>query len=116
MANRCNRRTTRKAATLSTITEASERSDPESGASAAVTRAFDVLQCFNAARPVLSLAEIVRESGLPRTTVLRLIETLVGERMLRHAADGRITVGARLIRLAAFAEAAWPCPRRPPTA
>lgn len=95
---------------MSTVTEASERSASEGGGVRAVTRAFEVLQCFTAARPVLSLAEIVRESGLPRTTVLRLIDTLVGERMLRHAADGRITVGARLIRLAAFAEAAWAVP------
>ncbi|MDR6690949.1 DNA-binding IclR family transcriptional regulator [Microbacterium sp. 1154] len=95
---------------MSTIVESRDGSTAEGGGVRAVTRAFEVLQSFTADRPVLSVAEIVRESGLPRTTVLRLIDTLVGERMLRHAADGRITVGARLIRLAAFAEAAWAVP------
>lgn len=95
---------------MSTTNGPSDRSSIEGGGVRAVTRAFEVLQSFTADRPVLTVAEIVRESGLPRTTVLRLIDTLVGERMLRHAADGRITVGARLIRLAAFAEAAWAVP------
>ncbi|WP_150956852.1 IclR family transcriptional regulator [Microbacterium testaceum] len=96
--------------TMSVISESGDAVAAEGGGVRAVTRAFQVLQSFTADRPVLSVAEIVRDSALPRTTVLRMIETLVGERMLRHAADGRITVGARLIRLAAFAEAAWAVP------
>ncbi len=95
---------------MTTTIGSRDGSTAESSGVRAVSRAFEVLQSFTADRPVLSVAEIVRESGLPRTTVLRLVDTLVGERMLRHAADGRITVGARLIRLAAFAEAAWAVP------
>ncbi|MBD8584160.1 IclR family transcriptional regulator [Frigoribacterium sp. CFBP 8766] len=76
----------------------------------AVSRALDVLQAFTPERTSLSIGELVRASGLPRTTVLRLVETLVAERMLQHVADGRVAVGTRLIRWGAFAAAAWTVP------
>lgn len=76
----------------------------------AVSRALDVLQAFTPERTSLSIGELVTASGLPRTTVLRLVETLVAERMLQHVADGRVAVGTRLIRWGAFAAAAWTVP------
>jgi len=76
----------------------------------AVSRALDVLQAFTPERTSLSIGELVKASGLPRTTVLRLVETLVAERMLQHVADGRVAVGTRLIRWGAFAAAAWTVP------
>jgi DNA-binding IclR family transcriptional regulator len=41
-----------------------------------VVRAFDVLRVFSPARPQLSISEIASLSGLSRSTVHRLIETL----------------------------------------
>ncbi|ROP77427.1 MULTISPECIES: IclR family transcriptional regulator [unclassified Frigoribacterium] len=76
----------------------------------AVSRALDVLQAFTPERTSLSIGELVKAAGLPRTTVLRLVETLVAERMLQHVADGRVAVGTRLIRWGAFASAAWTVP------
>ncbi|WP_209561058.1 IclR family transcriptional regulator [Frigoribacterium sp. PvP032] len=76
----------------------------------AVSRALDVLQAFTPERTTLSIGELVKAAGLPRTTVLRLVETLVAERMLQHVADGRVAVGTRLIRWGAFAAAAWTVP------
>ncbi len=76
----------------------------------AVSRALDVLQAFTPQRTSLSIGELVTASGLPRTTVLRLVETLVAERMLQHVAGGRVAVGTRLIRWGAFAAAAWTVP------
>lgn len=76
----------------------------------AVSRALDVLQAFTPERTSLSIGELVTASGLPRTTVLRLVETLVAERMLQHVAGGRVAVGTRLIRWGAFAAAAWTVP------
>ncbi|MBF4577991.1 IclR family transcriptional regulator [Frigoribacterium sp. VKM Ac-2530] len=76
----------------------------------AVSRALDVLQAFTPERTSLSVGELVTASGLPRTTVLRLVETLVAERMLQHVAGGRVAVGTRLIRWGAFAAAAWTVP------
>jgi len=76
----------------------------------AVSRALDVLQAFTPERTSLSIGELVKAAGLPRTTVLRLVETLVAERMLQHVADGRVAVGTRLIRWGAFAAAAWTVP------
>ncbi|TWX40952.1 IclR family transcriptional regulator [Frigoribacterium sp. ACAM 257] len=76
----------------------------------AVSRALDVLQAFTPERASLSMGELVKAAGLPRTTVLRLVETLVAERMLQHVADGRVAVGTRLIRWGAFAAAAWTVP------
>jgi DNA-binding IclR family transcriptional regulator len=90
----------------------SERSATMTEASGvrAVSRALDVLQAFTPERTTLSITELVRAAGLPRTTVLRLVDTLVAEHMLQHVADGRVAVGTRLIRWGAFAAAAWTVP------
>ncbi|GAA2045955.1 IclR family transcriptional regulator [Streptomyces cheonanensis] len=76
----------------------------------AVSRAWRVLRAFTPDRMSLSLAEIVRETGLPRTTVLRLVDTLAAEGLLEAGADGQIRVGTALIAFAAFADAAWTVP------
>ncbi|WP_320783272.1 IclR family transcriptional regulator [Streptomyces sp. CRN 30] len=76
----------------------------------AVNRAWQVLRAFTPERMSLTLADLVRETGLPRTTVLRLVETLVGEGLVESGADGRIRVGTSLIAFAAFADTAWTVP------
>ncbi|MEU6644109.1 IclR family transcriptional regulator [Saccharomonospora sp. NPDC046836] len=84
--------------------------DSDNGGIRAVSRAFRVLQAFSADRMTLGVAEIVRATGLPRTTVLRLIETLTAEGVLESGVDGQVRVGTRMIGWAAFAEAAWAVP------
>jgi|SRR5690606_2547512 len=82
----------------------------ESGGIRAVSRAFRVLRAFTPGRMSMGVAELVRETGLPRTTVLRLVETLAAEDVLEFGGDGQIRVGTRMIGLAAFAAAAWEVP------
>ncbi|WP_152970160.1 IclR family transcriptional regulator, partial [Frigoribacterium sp. RIT-PI-h] len=76
----------------------------------AVSRALAVLQAFTPERSTQTLSELVRASGLPRTTVLRLVDTLVAEGMLQHGPDGRVGVGTRMIHWGAFAARAWAVP------
>lgn len=76
----------------------------------AVSRAWQVLRAFTPERLSLTLSDLVRETGLPRTTVLRLVETLAGEGLVESGADGRIRVGTSLIAFAAFADTAWTVP------
>ncbi|WP_371030073.1 IclR family transcriptional regulator [Pseudoclavibacter sp. JSM 162008] len=85
-----------------------QRSEP--GGIRAVSRALDVLDCFENEGQSLAVSDIVRRCELPRTTVLRLVDTLVGERMLQLLPDGRVSVGPRMIRWGAFAKAAWSAP------
>jgi len=75
-----------------------------------VSRALDVLQAFTPEHASLTVTDLVRAVGLPRTTVLRLVDTLVAEHVLQHVGDGRVQVGTRLLRWAAFAAAAWTVP------
>ncbi|MDT0319856.1 IclR family transcriptional regulator [Streptomyces millisiae] len=91
-------------------TDVTESADGAGGGIRAVSRSWAVLRAFTPERMSLSLADLVRETGLPRTTVLRLVDTLAAEGLLESGADGQIRVGARLIAFAAFADAAWTVP------
>ncbi|WP_307796187.1 IclR family transcriptional regulator [Amycolatopsis sp. 195334CR] len=82
----------------------------DGGGIRAVSRAWQVLRAFSPEHMSLGVAELVRETGLPRTTVLRLVETLAAEGLLETGADGQVRVGTSLIGFAAFAEAAWTVP------
>ncbi|WP_424467000.1 IclR family transcriptional regulator [Pseudoclavibacter helvolus] len=93
-----------------TTTAAESTGRSEAGGIRAVSRALAVLDCFENEGQSLTLAELVRRCELPRTTVLRLVDTLVGERMLQLLPDGRVSVGPRMIRWGAFAKAAWSAP------
>ncbi|WP_261165357.1 IclR family transcriptional regulator [Microbacterium sp. Marseille-Q6965] len=76
-----------------------------------VSRALAVLDAFaTAGEASMGLSELVRRVGLPRTTVLRLVDTLVAERMLESLPDGGVAVGSRMARWAVFAQAAWAMP------
>ncbi|RKN05968.1 IclR family transcriptional regulator [Streptomyces radicis] len=91
-------------------TAVAEGAEGEGGGIRAVSRAFRVLRAFTPERVSLTLAELVRETGLPRTTVLRLVDTLVAEDLLAFGQDGQVRVGTSLIAFAAFADAAWTVP------
>ncbi|GAA4994432.1 IclR family transcriptional regulator [Yinghuangia aomiensis] len=65
----------------------------------AVTRAFDILERFLDHDGPLSAPEIVRQTGLPRTTVHELLATLVARRYLVQESTGGYRLGVRLYQL-----------------
>jgi DNA-binding IclR family transcriptional regulator len=80
------------------------------------TKIFRILGAFSADRPRLRASEVCRRSGLPFSTVHRLLTELVGHEVLEHAPDGTYSVGIRLWelatpnpRLAALRRMAMPC-------
>ncbi|WP_285748373.1 IclR family transcriptional regulator [Lentzea sp. NBRC 105346] len=75
-----------------------------------VTRALDLLGHFTERRMVWPVSELARASGLPKTTVVRLVATLAATGMLWERPDGQVTVGAGLLRWARLARAAWELP------
>ncbi|MEV5987042.1 IclR family transcriptional regulator [Streptomyces sp. NPDC052051] len=78
-----------------------------------VQRAIDILGLFDENRPALSPREIVAASGLPKTTVLRLLGTLRLNGLLWVDEHGRYLAGPTLLRWSRLAERAW---RLPPAA
>lgn len=55
----------------------------------------DILDAFTLQRPVLSLGEIQQATGIPTSTVQRLVSNMVAEGMLDRVGD-RIRVGVRM--------------------
>lgn len=82
----------------------------DDGAVRSVTRALDLLGHFTERRMVWSVSELARTSGLPKTTVVRLVATLASTGMLWERPDGQVTVGAGLLRWARLARAGWELP------
>jgi DNA-binding IclR family transcriptional regulator len=65
-----------------------------------IARAVAVLQTLEAQPVGLSMSQIARESGLPRTTVQRLVGALVAQHFLAVSGSGRVRLGPALARLA----------------
>jgi DNA-binding IclR family transcriptional regulator len=64
-------------------------------------RAIDILAVFSHAKPTMSLAEIVAAVQLPKTTVFRVLSSLVGRGYCElDAAAGKYSLGFELLRLA----------------
>lgn len=63
-------------------------------------RAISILRCFTEERPELSLAEISEQTGLHKSTVYRLLNTLEKERFVRQSLDRRsYQLGVGLLEL-----------------
>lgn len=75
-----------------------------------VQRAIDILGLFDEVRPALTIREIVSASGLPKTTVLRLLQTLRLNGLLWVDEHGRYIAGPALLRWSRLAEQAWRLP------
>lgn len=75
-----------------------------------VRRALDILELLTEDRPVVSLREITEATGLPKTTVLRLVHTLEQSGLL-WAATGGYAAGPGLWRWAHLARRQWEVPR-----
>jgi DNA-binding IclR family transcriptional regulator len=66
-----------------------------------LTRAINVLSVFGHAHPQLSLSEIVQAVGLPKTTVFRLLSSLVERDFCEFdPQSGQYSLGFELVRLA----------------
>lgn len=66
-----------------------------------LNRAITVLSVFSHARPLLSLGEVVQLVGLPKTTVFRILSSLVERRFCEFDSEtGKYSLGFDLLRLA----------------
>lgn len=70
------------------------------GGVAAVDRAFLIISAFTHQRPVLTLAEMARQTGLYKSTILRLLGSLEKAMFVVQRADGTYQLGPALLSLA----------------
>lgn len=66
-------------------------------------RAVRILEVFGPERPAVSVTELARDAGLPLSTASRLIDDMVGLRLLRRDNARRVRIGVRLWELASRA-------------
>lgn len=64
-----------------------------------VERAMSILAAFSMRRPRLSLADLAQETGLHKSTILRLTRSMMLYGMIDRDADGRFVVGAAIWHL-----------------
>jgi DNA-binding IclR family transcriptional regulator len=79
-------------------TPEADRSRAAGGAST-VDRTLALLACFRTDRPTPGLSELSAETGLYKSTVLRLIASLRHARLVDQRADGRYGLGPEIARL-----------------
>ncbi|MFP8967765.1 IclR family transcriptional regulator [Pokkaliibacter sp. CJK22405] len=82
--------------------KAKDESAKESGGSQVIARAALILRTLEPHADGLALGELARQTGLPKTTVHRLLAALESEQFVRHTRTGW-RLGAGLARLAASA-------------
>ncbi|MGH7762031.1 MAG: IclR family transcriptional regulator [Candidatus Dormibacteraceae bacterium] len=75
-----------------------------------VSRALSLLTIFSEDQPIRTLRELVDSAELPKTTVLRLIQTLETFGYLYARPDGRYCLGPTLIRLSRAVAQVWRLP------
>lgn len=74
-----------------------------------VARAVEILALLREDRPVVTVSEIVTETGLAKTTVVRMLRTLEDNGLVWTTPRG-ITAGPGLWRWAYLAQSAWQVP------
>jgi len=76
----------------------------ESGAStqpagvAALDRGIAILNAFTEAKPVMTLAELAAATGIYKSTILRLSQSLIRGHLLVRAEDGRYRIGPAALK------------------
>lgn len=75
-----------------------------------VSRALALLALFDEETPIRTLRDLIDSSELPKTTVLRLIQTLEHLGFLYERPDGGYCLGPVLIRLSRAVEHVWRLP------
>jgi DNA-binding IclR family transcriptional regulator len=92
------------------VREAADPVEPSDASSVrSVQRAIDILALLTDARPVVSIREIVEDTGLAKTTVIRLVQTLEQAGLLWATPKG-YTAGPGLWRWAHLTRKAWELP------
>ncbi|KAA5835233.1 IclR family transcriptional regulator [Saccharopolyspora hirsuta] len=75
-----------------------------------VLRALDLLALFDETHRSRTVRELIDATGLPKSTVVRLVATLEQRGLLWTRADGRLAPGAGMLRWAQLAQDAWQLP------
>jgi DNA-binding IclR family transcriptional regulator len=77
------------------------------GGVGAVDRAISLLDVFTPDRPLLTLAELAEQSRQYKSTVLRLLASLMHAHVVKRHADGRFSLGSTIPRLHAVYAASF---------
>ncbi|WP_255490687.1 IclR family transcriptional regulator [Mumia sp. ZJ1417] len=88
---------------------ASGKSSGDHGGVRSVQRAVEILALLSEDRPVVTVGEIVKETGLAKTTVVRMLATL-GKNGLVWTTSAGVTAGPGLWRWAYLARRSWELP------
>lgn len=80
-----------------------------SGGVRSVQRAVEIMSLLTEQRPAISIREIVEATGLPKTTVLRIVQTLDNNGLLSATPTGYMA-GPGLWRWAHLAKTTWEAP------
>jgi DNA-binding IclR family transcriptional regulator len=63
----------------------------------AISRALDVLECFDDARPERTLKEISQDIGLPESSLFRILLTLESRGYLKQSSDGAYALAPKVL-------------------
>ncbi|MCP2254300.1 transcriptional regulator, IclR family [Prauserella aidingensis] len=77
-----------------------------------VARALDLLALFTEDNATWTVRELTEASGLAKTTVLRLVDTLQQRGLLWAGEHGRMSAGPGLLRWANLARTTWQVPEQ----
>lgn len=86
-----------------------EQGDNDSGGVRSVQRAIEIMSLLTEQRPTVTIREIVEATGLPKTTVLRIVQTLEHSGLLSATQNG-YAAGPGLWRWAHLAKNSWEPP------
>ena len=76
-----------------------KRTGEAAGGAASVDRALSILAAYGSEDDALALAAIAARTGLYKSTLLRLIQSLLHARLLLRLDDGRYRIGPEALRL-----------------
>ncbi len=64
-----------------------------------VLKAFEILETFTPQAPIMSLSEISKQLGYPKTTVYTILATLVHKGIVEHMGNGKYALGTAIISM-----------------
>lgn len=95
--NQCMRSTERHE--TAKVSELTPPAESPAGRPGVLGRTLAIIEAFDARASSLSLVELSRRSGLPKSTVFRLASEMCRERLLERQEDGRYGLGLRLFEI-----------------